>query len=91
MNKPITLYTKGYCPYCKRAKALLAGQNVTQWTEYDLEVEPERLNEMLTLSNGRRTVPQIFFGDQHIGGSDDLYDLIKSGKFEAILKAATAA
>jgi len=76
MKTSITLYTKGYCPFCKRAKSLLAQQNITEWTEYDLEVVPERLDEMITRSNGRRTVPQIFIGDKHIGGSDDLYDLI---------------
>ena len=91
MKTRITLYTKGYCPFCKRAKSLLAQQNITEWTEYDLEVVPERLGEMMTRSNGRRTVPQIFIGDQHIGGSDDLFDLIASGKFAALLKTADAA
>lgn len=91
MNKPITLYTKGYCPFCKRAKTLLTQQGITDWTEYDLELEPNRLNEMLTRSSGHRTVPQIFIDNEHIGGSDDLYDLIASGKFEAVLKAAIAA
>lgn len=85
MKKQITLYTKGYCPYCKRAKALLTQLNITEWTEYDLEVAPERLAEMLTRSNGRRTVPQVFIGEQDIGGSDDLYDLIASGQFDAVL------
>ena len=91
MTAPITLYTKGYCPFCKRAKSLLAQQNITEWTEYDLEVVPERLGEMVTRSNGRRTVPQIFIGNQHIGGSDDLYDLIASGQFDAVLNTANAA
>jgi len=91
MKKAITLYTKGYCPFCKRAKALLATQNITQWTEYDLEVVPERFDEMVTRSGGRRTVPQIFIGDQHIGGSDALKKLISSGNFEALLKSANAA
>jgi len=91
MNTQITIYTKGYCPFCKRAKALLSQQNITEWTEYDLERVPERLAEMLKRSNGRRTVPQIFIGDQHIGGSDDLYDLISSGKFDEILNRSIAA
>lgn len=91
MKRSITLYTKGYCPFCKRAKSLLAQQNITEWTEYDLEVVPERLGEMMTRSNGRRTVPQIFIGDQHIGGSDDLYDLIASGNFNVVLNTTEAA
>jgi len=91
MKRSITLYTKGYCPFCKRAKSLLAQQNITEWTEYDLEVVPERLGEMITRSNGRRTVPQIFIGDQHIGGSDDLYKLISSGNFNVVLNTTDAA
>lgn len=90
MSKKITLYTKGYCPYCKRAKSLLKQQGVSEWTEYDLEIVPERLDEMLRRSNGHRTVPQIFIDETHIGGSDYLYDLIKSGKLDAVLQSDSA-
>jgi len=88
MKPQITLYTKGYCPFCKRAKSLLTEQGVTEWTEHDLEAVPERLEEMLVRSGGRRTVPQVFIGETHIGGSDDLYDFIASGKLKALLGAS---
>lgn len=83
MTPTIILYTKGYCPYCKRAKALLSSKGVT-FTEHDLVLTPELTEEMITRS-GRRTVPQIFIGDTHVGGSDDLFALDKAGKLDALL------
>lgn len=70
--KNITVYSKGYCPYCKAAKSLLAKKGFS-YTEIDVQKNSNHLQEMLTRSK-RRTVPQIFFGDQHIGGYDDLVD-----------------
>lgn len=68
----ITVYSKGYCPYCKAAKSLLSKKGLS-YTEVDVQKNADNLKEMLTRSN-RRTVPQIFFGDKHIGGFDDLVD-----------------
>jgi glutaredoxin 3 len=75
----------GHCPYCKRAKALLLEKGITDWEEYDLEVVPEKRGEMLARSNGRHTVPQIFIGDTHIGGADDLFKLDTAGRLDPLL------
>lgn len=81
----ILLYTMGHCPYCKRAKSLLRQKGVTQWNEYDLEIIPEKRAEMLARSGGRRTVPQIFIGDTHVGGADDLFELDSAGELDRLL------
>lgn len=80
----IIIYTKGYCPYCTKAKTLLTakGQN---FTEISLDTNPERLQEMIDKSQ-RRTVPQIFINGQSIGGFDDLYALNQEGKLDELLK-----
>ena len=85
MKQEITLYTMGHCPYCARAKSLLRSKGVAQWSEYDLEVVPEKREEMMELSNGRVTVPQIFINGQHIGGSDDLFRFDEAGKLDPLL------
>lgn len=69
-HNKVTIYSKNYCPYCKAAKQILLARGL-DYTEVDVQVEPEKLAEMFTRS-GRHTVPQIFFGDTHIGGHDDL-------------------
>jgi len=79
----ITLYTKQTCPYCDRAKALLARKGQT-WTEIDIEAELARQNEMIERT-GRRTVPQIYIGDRHVGGCDDLYALEERGELDVLL------
>lgn len=66
----IRVYSKDYCPFCKAAKQLLTSKGLT-FENIDLLDNPNRVQEMVELS-GRRTVPQIFFGDEHIGGYDDL-------------------
>jgi glutaredoxin 3 len=84
MNAPaVVMYTKSWCPYCSRARSLLAAKGVTV-EEIDIESAPDRRAEMQTRS-GRRTVPQIFIGDQHVGGSDDLAALEAAGKLDALL------
>ena len=88
MNAPVgrpevTMYATGWCPYCARARALLERKGVA-WTEIDVEAEPTRRAEMIEKS-GRRTVPQIFVGGRHVGGSDDLHDLERSGQLDALL------
>jgi thioredoxin reductase (NADPH) len=82
----ITIYTRPDCPFCDRAKALLARKGQT-WTEIDIEAEPRRREEMVERT-GRRTVPQIFLGDRHVGGSDDLQALEEAGALDALLGVA---
>lgn len=79
----VTIYATSWCPYCHRARSLLASKGVTA-IEIDVESGPEKRAEMHTRS-GRRTVPQIFIGDQHVGGSDDLLALEQAGKLDALL------
>ena len=79
----VLMYSKSWCPYCERAKALLRHKGVS-FEEVDIETQPERREEMIQLS-GRRTVPQIFIGERHIGGSDDLFGLEASGRLDRLL------
>ncbi|HXQ64357.1 MAG TPA: glutaredoxin 3 [Steroidobacteraceae bacterium] len=82
------MYATGWCPYCARARALLERKGV-DWTEIDLEAEPARRAEMIERS-GKRKVPQIFIGDRHVGGSDELYALDLSGELDVLLGARVA-
>jgi glutaredoxin 3 len=79
----VTLYVTGWCPYCQRAKALLAGKNVA-FEEIDVDGDAKHREEMIARSN-RRTVPQIFIGDKHIGGCDDLIALDRSGELDRLI------
>jgi glutaredoxin 3 len=81
----IVMYATEWCPYCERARSLLRAKGA-KFEEYDIEALPERRAEMLTRT-GRRTVPQIFIGARHIGGSDDLYALEAAGQLDALLQA----
>jgi glutaredoxin 3 len=83
---PITIYTKSWCPYCAAAKDLL-NERGAAFTEIDIERKPEARREMIQRANGRSTVPQIFIGDRHVGGCDDLYALDGQGRLEALLQA----
>ena len=85
-TKTVTVYSKDYCPYCLRAKQLLNHKGV-EFTEYQVDRDQEKYREMLARSNGGRTVPQIFIGDKHVGGSDDLYALHRQDKLDALLFA----
>ncbi|MEM0514136.1 MULTISPECIES: glutaredoxin 3 [Pseudoalteromonas] len=80
----VVLYSKDYCPFCQRAKALLDKKGVT-YTEYDIGLQPELRDEMIKRANGGYTVPQIFIGDQHIGGCDDMMALEARGELNALL------
>jgi glutaredoxin 3 len=80
----ITIYTTGYCPYCVRAKALLDRKGA-KYEEINVEVEAIR-EQMIQKTKGRRTVPQIFIGDFHVGGCDDLYELDRQGKLDERLE-----
>jgi glutaredoxin 3 len=85
MIQPIvTLYMSDWCPYCRRARELLAKKNVTL-TEINVEDEPKFREEMVARSN-RRTVPQIFIGDKHVGGCDDLIELDRSGELDRLIQ-----
>jgi glutaredoxin 3 len=79
----VMMYTTGYCPFCRRAKALLRSKGV-RWDEVDLDQEPRRRSEMLERS-GRTSVPQIWIADRHVGGCDDLMALDSSGELDALL------
>jgi glutaredoxin 3 len=81
--KKIIIYTTLVCPYCVRAKALLTRKNFT-YEEINANDDKIR-DEMIKKSGGMRTVPQIFIGDQHIGGCDDLYALEKDGKLDQLV------
>lgn len=81
----ITIYTTNYCPYCVRAKDLLKRKGVA-YEEINAEDDAVR-DAMIQKAGGRRTVPQIFIGETHIGGFDDLYALDKAGKLDAMLQA----
>jgi thioredoxin reductase (NADPH) len=85
----ITMYTKETCPYCDMAKRLLAGKG-QRWTEIDIEAEPARRDEMIERS-GRRTVPQIWIGERHVGGFDDLAALDREGALDDLLGLSSSA
>ena len=78
------IYTKGYCPYCHRAKALLQQKGV-EYTEFAVDAEPALRDEMIQRANGGYTVPQIFINGQHIGGCDDMYALERQQKLDPLL------
>ena len=75
----ITMYATGVCPYCVRAEALLKSRGVQNIEKIRVDLDPVRRQEMMDKSGGRRTVPQIWIGERHVGGCDDLHDLESSG------------
>ena len=83
----ITMYTKSWCPYCAAAKDLLREKGAA-FNEIDIERRPEKRSEMVQKARGRTTVPQIFIGDRHVGGYDDLYALDARGELAALLQAS---
>jgi glutaredoxin 3 len=82
----ITIYTTPSCPYCHRAKGLLKRKNAN-FTEIDVSMDQAKREAMMARAHGRRTVPQIFIGETHVGGSDDLHALESAGKLDALLAA----
>lgn len=82
----VVVYSGPYCPYCTKAKALLDKKNVA-YVEFNVKEDDAKLSEMLELSGGRKTIPQIFIDDKHIGGCDDLYALNDAGKLDDLLGA----
>ena len=86
---PVEIYTTRYCPFCNAAKALLKRKGV-HYSEIDIGRDWERREEMIQRSNGRMTVPQIFIGNLHVGGSDELHALERAGKLDPLLKGGEA-
>jgi glutaredoxin 3 len=82
--KTVEIYTSPLCGYCHAAKRLLAKKGVA-FTELDVSRDPATREKMIKRANGGRTVPQIFIGDRHVGGSDDLHALDHAGKLDALL------
>ena len=80
----IELYTKGYCPFCIRALALLDSKGVT-YTNVEIQEQPDKRPEMIERAGGKTTVPQIFIDGAHIGGCDDLLALESQNKLDALL------
>ncbi|MCX7345750.1 MAG: glutaredoxin 3 [Alphaproteobacteria bacterium] len=82
----ITIYTTPYCPYCHAAKTLLNRKGAA-FEEIDVQ-DPALRQQMMLRANGRRTVPQIFIGEIHVGGSDDIHELDRRGRLDSLLVSA---
>ncbi len=82
----VLMYSTGVCPYCVRAEQLLTRKGVAEIEKVRIDLDPERRDEMMERT-GRRTVPQIYIGDTHVGGCDDLYELDRQGKLDPLLAA----
>lgn len=85
MGVHVLMYTTAVCPYCTRAKQLLGARGVTEIEEVRVDLDPERRDEMMQKTK-RRTVPQIFIGETHVGGCDDLYALDAAGELKSLLE-----
>jgi len=84
-EKSIVMYSRASCPFCVAARNLLKSKDVA-WTEVSLDAEPDKRAEMISRT-GRKTVPQIFIGDFHVGGFDDLDALEQAGDLDRLLAA----
>jgi len=82
--QPVEIYSSPLCGFCHAAKRLLKQKGVN-FSEVDVFADPSRKPEMIQRANGKRTVPQIFVGDIHVGGCDELYALERAGKLDALL------
>lgn len=80
----IIMYTTGFCPYCKMAENLLRSKGVAEIEKIRIDLDPEQRSEMMD-KTGRRTVPQIYIGDRHVGGYDDLARLDRQGELVPLL------
>jgi glutaredoxin 3 len=85
--QPVTMYTTAVCPYCIRAKQILKARGVDQINEIRVDALPQERMKMMEIT-GRRTVPQIFIGDTHVGGCDDLMALDSQGGLVPLLQSA---
>lgn len=84
---PVKMYTTAVCPYCIRAKQILKAKGVEQIEEIRIDTDPQQREHMMSIT-GRRTVPQIFIGNTHVGGCDDLMALDSRGGLEPLLQSA---
>lgn len=84
--QPVTIYTSPLCGYCHAAKRLLKNKNVS-FDEINVMMNPDMRQQMMARANGRHTVPQIFVGDTHVGGYDDLAALDRQGKLDPLLES----
>jgi glutaredoxin 3 len=89
MKPRVTMYTTAYCGYCRRAERLLAAKGITDIDEVRVDADPELRLSMMQRT-GRRTVPQIYIGDRHVGGYDELAALDRAGKLNALLAGEAA-
>ncbi|MBK0394404.1 glutaredoxin 3 [Ramlibacter algicola] len=85
--QPVTMYTTAVCPYCIRAKQILKAKGVDHINEIRVDAQPQERMKMMEIT-GRRTVPQIFIGDTHVGGCDDLVDLDQRGGLVPLLQGS---
>ncbi len=86
---PVEIYTTRFCPYCSAAKALLKRKGVS-YSEIYVSSDFERREEMVQRANGRMTVPQIFIGTTHVGGSDELHVFERAGRLDSLLAGGKA-
>lgn len=89
MAAKIEIYTWSRCPFCIRAKGLLDKKGV-RYSEYCIDGDEEARDKMAQRANGKKSLPQIFINDRHIGGCDDLYDLESNGELDPLLEASVA-
>jgi len=89
MLPAIRMYATAVCPYCVRAEQLLRSKGVADIEKIRIDLDPAQRDHMMQLT-GRRTVPQIFIGDYHVGGCDDLYALDRAGKLDPMLRGESA-
>jgi len=85
MSQKITMYSTGVCPFCQRAERLLRAKGVTEIDKIRVDLEPERRVEMME-KTGRRTVPQIYIGETHVGGFEELAALDRAGRLDGLLR-----
>ncbi len=83
----VVMYCTAVCPYCVAAERLLKSRGVAEIEKIRVDLEPQRMDEMIALSGGRRTVPQVFIGNTHVGGFDDTSALDAAGKLVPLLNA----
>ena len=83
----VEVYSKRFCPFCVRAKGLLQQKGI-EFIEHEIDKNPELRPAMIARSSGRTTVPQIFVGETHVGGSDDLFALERADKLDALLNGS---
>tara|TARA_R110002049_G_scaffold9814_1_gene49208 strand:- start:484 stop:753 length:270 start_codon:yes stop_codon:yes gene_type:complete len=86
MNAHVKMYTSAVCPFCVRAEQLLETRGVTDVEKIRVDLDPSLRGQMMQIT-GRRTVPQIFIGDYHVGGCDELYELDRDGRLIPLLSA----